>query len=213
MPALGIYSPGNRGLKGWKGISFNIKWNLKSESKYDLKRNRNISFSYLFLKMSSVSTTRYLSVSPLHLLRTSSGILWLVCWLRPPNAGGPGLIPGQRTGSHMLQIRVLMLQLKILHAATKMKDSCAASKTWHCQTNSFGKWYEAMRHWKGDLTNDSEEGSLHQRTNASVTAGVLEKQAHWMSCKQGFLSCEHAVGGDSVQFSCSVVSDSLRPHE
>ena len=31
----------------------------------------------------------------------------LVQWLRlsAPNAGGPGLIPGQGTGSHMLQLR------------------------------------------------------------------------------------------------------------
>ncbi|TEA25323.1 hypothetical protein DBR06_SOUSAS21410020, partial [Sousa chinensis] len=39
--------------------------------------------------------------------------------LRTPNAGGPGLIPGQGTRSHMPQLRVRMLQLKILHAATK----------------------------------------------------------------------------------------------
>ena len=35
-----------------------------------------------------------------------------------PNAGGPGLIPGQGTRSHMLQLRV-MPQLKIPSAATK----------------------------------------------------------------------------------------------
>ena len=45
----------------------------------------------------------------------------MVQWLRlyAPNAGGLGLIPGQGTKSHMLQI-------KILHAATK---------TWCSQIN------------------------------------------------------------------------------
>ena len=46
-------------------------------------------------------------------------------WLRPhaPNTGDPGSIPGQGTRSHMLQLRVPMLQLKILGAATKTKHS------------------------------------------------------------------------------------------
>ena len=35
--------------------------------------------------------------------------------LHSPNSGGPGLIPGQGTRSHTLQ-------LKVLHAATKIKD-------------------------------------------------------------------------------------------
>ena len=39
----------------------------------------------------------------------------MVQWLRlhAPNAGGLGSIPGQGTRSHMLQLRVRMLQLKI----------------------------------------------------------------------------------------------------
>ena len=39
----------------------------------------------------------------------------MVQWLRlrAPNAGGLSLTPGQGTRSHMLQIRVRMLQLKI----------------------------------------------------------------------------------------------------
>ncbi|TEA34995.1 hypothetical protein DBR06_SOUSAS9710069, partial [Sousa chinensis] len=50
----------------------------------------------------------------------------VVQWLRlhAPNAGGPGLISGQGTRSHMLQLRVCMLQLKILHAATKKDPMC-----------------------------------------------------------------------------------------
>ena len=53
----------------------------------------------------------------------------MVQWLRlrGPNAGGPGLIPDQGTGSRMLQLK------KILHAATKIP--CAPTKTWRSQIN------------------------------------------------------------------------------
>ena len=45
------------------------------------------------------------------------GTFLVAHWLRlhPPNAGGPGSIPGQGTRSHMLQ-------LKIWHAAMKIED-------------------------------------------------------------------------------------------
>ena len=45
----------------------------------------------------------------------------VVQWLRlhTPNAGSPGSIPGQGTRSHIPQLRVCMLQLKIPHVATK----------------------------------------------------------------------------------------------
>ena len=48
----------------------------------------------------------------------------MVQWLRlhDPNSGGLGLNPGQGTRSHMPQLRVLMPQLKILHATTKKKN-------------------------------------------------------------------------------------------
>ena len=72
----------------------------------------------------------------------------LVQWLRlrAPNAGDLGLIPGLGTRSHMLQLRVCMLQLKILHAATKLtcckwvhmqqlKILHAATKTQYNQIN------------------------------------------------------------------------------
>ena len=39
--------------------------------------------------------------------------------LQVPNAGGPGLIPGQGTRSRMLQPRLPMTQPKIPHAAIK----------------------------------------------------------------------------------------------
>ena len=50
----------------------------------------------------------------------------LVRWLKSctPSAGGPGLIPGQRTRSHMPQLRVFVPQLKIL---------CALTNTWNSQ--------------------------------------------------------------------------------
>ena len=49
----------------------------------------------------------------------------MVQWLRlcVPNAGGPGLIPGQGTRSHMLQ-----QQLKMQRAATETR---------HSQTNTY----------------------------------------------------------------------------
>ena len=45
-------------------------------------------------------------------------------WLRfhTPNAGGLGSICGQRTRSHVLQLRVHMLKLKIPHGTMKIKD-------------------------------------------------------------------------------------------
>ena len=42
--------------------------------------------------------------------------------LHAPNTGDMGSIPGQGTRSHMLQLRVCMLQLNILHAAMKIGD-------------------------------------------------------------------------------------------
>ena len=39
-----------------------------------------------------------------------------------PNTGGPGVIPGQGTGSHMPPLRLLKPQLEILHATMKMED-------------------------------------------------------------------------------------------
>ena len=51
-------------------------------------------------------------------------------WLRlpAPNAGAPGLIPGQGNRSHVPQLKIHMPQLKIPHAATK---------TWHSQINKY----------------------------------------------------------------------------
>ena len=45
-------------------------------------------------------------------------------WLRlhTPNAGGLGSVPGQGIRSHKPQLSVCGPQLKILHAAKKIKD-------------------------------------------------------------------------------------------
>ena len=54
----------------------------------------------------------------------------MVQWLRrpSPNAGGPGLIPGQEIGSHMMQLRVHLPQLKIPQAAVKTKGSLCCNE-------------------------------------------------------------------------------------
>ena len=74
------------------------------------------------------------------------GTSLVVQWLRlhAPNAGGPGSIPDQGTRSHMPQLRVLMPQLKIPHAATKirslvsqLKSPHAATKTQRSQINKY----------------------------------------------------------------------------
>ena len=55
------------------------------------------------------------------MLRLTTGTSLVVQWLRfcAPNAGVPGLIPGQGTRSHILQLKTL----------------CAATKTWHNKNN------------------------------------------------------------------------------
>ena len=50
-----------------------------------------------------------------------------------PSAGDLGSNLGQGTRSLTLQLRVCVLQLKILKAAMKMEDAGAAPKTWHSQ--------------------------------------------------------------------------------
>ena len=55
----------------------------------------------------------------------SGGSSLVVQWLRlhTPNAGDPGSILDQGIRSHMLQLRVLKLQLKILYATMKTEDT------------------------------------------------------------------------------------------
>ena len=52
---------------------------------------------------------------------TSLVAQWLRLWA--PNVGALGSIPGQGTRSHLPQLRVRMLQLKIPRAATKNQRS------------------------------------------------------------------------------------------
>ena len=63
------------------------------------------------------------------------GTSLVVQWLRhhASNAGGPGSIPGQGTRSHMLQLRVRILQLKILHVTAKILRT--ATRTRRSQKN------------------------------------------------------------------------------
>ena len=55
---------------------------------------------------------------------------WRLPWwsrLHAPNAGDLDSIPGQETRSHMPQLRVHMLWLMILHAATKIEEPMCCS--------------------------------------------------------------------------------------
>ena len=59
---------------------------------------------------------------------TSLVVQWLTIFT--PNAGGPGSIPGQGTRYHVLQLRVHMLKLKILHETMKIEDpECKDGRT------------------------------------------------------------------------------------
>ena len=60
----------------------------------------------------------------------------MVKWLSvcAPKAGGLGTIPGQATRSHMSQLRACVPQLKVPHAATKIKDPEG-----HSQINKYFK--------------------------------------------------------------------------
>ena len=69
------------------------------------------------------------------------GASLVVQWvgLHAPNTGGPGLIPGRGTGSHMhVATKSLHVATKNSHATTKSshaatKIPCAATKTQHSQ--------------------------------------------------------------------------------
>ena len=80
-----------------------------------------------------LQATVYIYVDTLDYIQGTSLV---VQWLRfhAPNAGGPGLIPGQGTRPHIPQLRACMPQLKIPHAATKKKKILhAVTKTQHRQ--------------------------------------------------------------------------------
>ena len=62
------------------------------------------------------------------------GIQWLR--LHAPGAEGPGSISGRGIGSHMLQLKVCMSQMEILHATTQRpRIPHAATETQHNKIN------------------------------------------------------------------------------
>ena len=87
---------------------------------YKIHTQKSVAFLYTNSKRSErdITDTIPFTIASKRILRGTSLV---VQWLRlhTPNAGGPGLIPGQGNRSHMLQLRVRMPQLKIPHAATK----------------------------------------------------------------------------------------------
>ena len=84
--------------------------------------------------------------------RRSQGTSLVIQWLRfhTSDAGDLGLIPGQGTRSHMLQLRVCMPPLKIPHAAMKMEDP--GTKTRHSQIDKFFKVPEKKKREESFLT-------------------------------------------------------------
>ena len=89
--------------------------------------NQNYSLSPIEAK--SHDPLHQISCSVFILVAHSQTIRATVRWLifHAPNAGDPGLIPGQGTKSSMSQLRVDMLQLKIPHTATKTEDPACCS--------------------------------------------------------------------------------------
>ena len=71
------------------------------------------------------------------LKKTLFGTFLVVQWLRlhTPGAGGPGSISGQGTRSHMLQLRVCMMQLRTPQATKKTEDPSPTTKTQRSQIN------------------------------------------------------------------------------
>ena len=71
----------------------------------------------LHARVSGAQLTASVLLSFLLSQKMASGTYLVAQWIRlhAPNAGGPGLIPGRGTGSHMLQLSP--------HAATK-KSAC-----------------------------------------------------------------------------------------
>ena len=60
--------------------------------------------------------------------KTDPGTSLVVQWLRlhAPNAEGPGSIPGQGTRSHILQLRVGQLQLRVHRPQRKIPHATTA---------------------------------------------------------------------------------------
>ena len=127
--------------------------------------------------------------------KTSLVVQWLR--FRTANAGGLGLIPGQGTRSHMVQLRICMLQLKILHAATK---------TW-CSQIGKGKSLSHVRlslcdrpgsyvhgiqllHWQADFSPRSHLGSQNIDRNTTFCVRAHAQSTPWTVALWASLSME-----------------------
>ena len=88
-------------------LLFNIQWLFIAESVY---RTAGVPFQWYSSMSRKEGKSGLCSHSNMHL-----GTSLVVQWVRfhAPNAGGLSSIPGQGTRSHMPQLRVHMLQLKI----------------------------------------------------------------------------------------------------
>ena len=92
---------------------------IVSKEKQPWKYNRTVDINLsIITKISSLG--EYLMISK-NFLGTSLVAQWLR--FHVPSAGSPGSIPGQGTRSHMPQLRVHTLQLKILHIPMKIEDA------------------------------------------------------------------------------------------
>ena len=113
-----------------------------------------------------------------------SEILWLgaslvVQWLTflTPNAGSLGSIPGQGTRSHMLQLRVLMLQLKFHMRQQKLKISRVPTKTWCSQINAKKKKKQLWFTTSHCLC--TPHSYLQKKPGSSFCVGIFNFWYHW----------------------------------
>ena len=89
----------------------------------DMIERRTLSFSLVVFDFSSQTKGKGKKKNKTPLMRRYGSSL-MVQWLRlhTPNAGVLGLIPSQGTRSHMLQLRIHTLQVKIPRAVKKTED-------------------------------------------------------------------------------------------
>ena len=90
----------------------------------------------------------------------------MVQWLKlcTTNAGGPGSVLGQGTGSHMLQLRVHMLQLKIVGPV------CCNYDPVH-QINKYFKKKEKWASIAGELVNLMYAAEVRQKVGEGHILG------------------------------------------
>ena len=115
---------------------FNIQWLFIAESVY---KTAGVPFQWHSSMSRKEGKSGLYSHSNMHLW-TSLVVQWVR--LHAPNAGGPGLIPGQGTRSHMPQLRVLMLQLKTRACRLQLRRGPVRQKI-----NIF------LKYWLKDKTN------------------------------------------------------------